>query len=405
MSDVSLLPRNASPFERALEQGMAQRIEQLDAEAPARFHRPATLPEAHLPFLAWEVDVPLWLNFSEAERRALIAQSPDLHRLAGTLTGARRLASWAGGTVVRAVTRRNRAFAGATLSAAEREAWLQRLPELRIYTFRQRGQAHATAHLLGRVHPARRFAVPSTARARFAERATWVRNSIETDLTVWTLESNAQQTRATTTRRVAAPGTAREGWRFAGRVLRTSSAASRLYTLSETSNIQSEAWSLSARMLPVPDNLNPVTVGMDDVAQPGIGNAQRYSCSILRGQQLTPSTARDRLYRRARLADSSIPPAARGRGAYMTRGRLSPPAWRAELKTEIRGTARGAWRYLSGALPRHDAQRLDTVKSAIEWGRPAAAEWRIDTHTRAQARAGIQYTAGPLRAGQTVNVR
>ena len=402
----SLLPLNASELERALEEGMAQRIEALDAEAPARFHRPATLPVAHLPFLGWEMDVPLWKNLSAAERRALIAQSPDLHRLAGTLSGAKRLASWAGGEVIRAVTRRNRAFAGPTLTAAEREDWLTRLPEMRLYLARQRAVAASCTVLTGRVAPKRRFTVQSTALSRLFERVTLFRHGVEVDLSVWTMITSREQRSVITTRRVAMPACARDRWRFAARCLRQSSASSRLYTVDEQVGYIHESSVLIGRILPIPGDLNPVKIGFDLVAQGGQGQPLRHAGSILRGQQLTPSTARDRLYQRARLADPAITPAARGRGAYMTRSRLSPPIWRAELLTGIPKPlhARAALRFMRGHTLERDSTRLESVKYAIEWGRPAAAVWRIDPRTRVMARAGI-HLAGTLRAGQTIATR
>ena len=78
----SLLPPNATAFERALEAGAA-RIVGLDA--PANIDDPMTCPVALLPWLAWGLSVDTWDgDWSEADKRAAVAGSLELHRRKGT---------------------------------------------------------------------------------------------------------------------------------------------------------------------------------------------------------------------------------------------------------------------------------------------------------------------------------
>lgn len=404
MSEATILPDNATGLERSVDLTAAGRLAALDAEAPARFRRPNTTPVAHLAFLGYEVDAPLWRGLIEPERRAIIAASPDLHRQAGTLAGIRRLTGWLGGEVRRVTTRRQRAFAGPTLTEAEREAWLLRLPELRMYLFRRRAHAAPGALWVGRIAAGRRFMVASTAPVRYGERATLVRGGVETDLTVWTTEPGPERI-TTLLRRIALPGTAPRGyWRFPGRSLRASTAGQRLYTLTEVLLDRGPS-TLMRRILPGPIDLRPVAIGFEAVALAGSGNSLRHSGAILRGQSLVPSVARDRMFLRARLADPSVPPAQRSRGAYLRRSRLAPPAARAEIVMAFPQARprRAIGRFCRGFAAAGSTAGLDRIKSALEWGRPLGMAWRLDTRTMVPILAGYAM-AGAVMAGQQIGV-
>jgi phage tail P2-like protein len=78
----SLLPPNATPLERALE-AVGARI--VDISAPADIDDPMTCPAELLPWLAWGLSVDTWdADWSEADKRAAVAGSIELHRRKGT---------------------------------------------------------------------------------------------------------------------------------------------------------------------------------------------------------------------------------------------------------------------------------------------------------------------------------
>jgi len=78
----SLLPPNATPLERALE-AVGARI--VDISAPADIDDPLTCPAELLPWLAWGLSVDTWdADWSEADKRAAVAGSIELHRRKGT---------------------------------------------------------------------------------------------------------------------------------------------------------------------------------------------------------------------------------------------------------------------------------------------------------------------------------
>lgn len=78
----SLLPPNATRFERALEAGAARVV---DVHAPGDVDDPMTCPVWLLPWLAWGLSVDTWdADWSEGDKRAAVAGSIELHRRKGT---------------------------------------------------------------------------------------------------------------------------------------------------------------------------------------------------------------------------------------------------------------------------------------------------------------------------------
>ena len=81
----SLLPPNASPLERALEQSMALYDGKRDV-AIDRLWRPHQCPVNVLPFLAWGLAVRRWdPAWPEQTRRQVTADAVSMHRMRGTL--------------------------------------------------------------------------------------------------------------------------------------------------------------------------------------------------------------------------------------------------------------------------------------------------------------------------------
>lgn len=80
---ASLLPPNAKPFERALEDAAN---ELADVPVPLRhLWNPATCPADMLPWLAWGVSIDFWSSeWTEAVKRTAIAGAIDAQRRKGT---------------------------------------------------------------------------------------------------------------------------------------------------------------------------------------------------------------------------------------------------------------------------------------------------------------------------------
>ncbi|MBX9634054.1 MAG: phage tail protein I [Magnetospirillum sp.] len=94
MSDrPSLLPANATWFERSMEQVLAARLTRLEvaADALSTLWNPWACPAEYLPWLGWELSVPYWrTEWPEEFKRALIADAPAIHAQRGFVPGIER---------------------------------------------------------------------------------------------------------------------------------------------------------------------------------------------------------------------------------------------------------------------------------------------------------------------------
>lgn len=85
---ASLLPPNATTLERAVA-GAGARISDIPAPL-ADLWNPATCPEELLPWLAWGLSIDIWnSDWTEAEKRAAIADAVPFQRRKGTRTSLR----------------------------------------------------------------------------------------------------------------------------------------------------------------------------------------------------------------------------------------------------------------------------------------------------------------------------
>ena len=89
----SLLPSNATWFERTMEQVLAATLTRLEAaaDALATLWNPWTCPADYLPWLAFELGVPYWrTDWPENFKRALIAEAPAINARRGFVDGIER---------------------------------------------------------------------------------------------------------------------------------------------------------------------------------------------------------------------------------------------------------------------------------------------------------------------------
>jgi len=114
-------------------------------DLPAVFD-PARCPARLLPWLATVFSVDVWFEtWSEARKRDVIARAIPMHRLKGTLAGIEEYLALVDARVVRAVTPPS-LFWLSDFGEPEYRAWLDQLPEVRIYhwtTVSDRDQAGA----------------------------------------------------------------------------------------------------------------------------------------------------------------------------------------------------------------------------------------------------------------------
>ena len=90
----AILPRTSKPIERAILTAELARIALVDPTVIVKIWNPVTCPTVLLPWLAQGVSVDVWSDaWPEAQKRLVIAASPIVHRLKGTLGAVRRALS------------------------------------------------------------------------------------------------------------------------------------------------------------------------------------------------------------------------------------------------------------------------------------------------------------------------
>lgn len=142
----SLVPQNATPMERAFSRASADQP-RLPSELLGTLYDPMACPERLLPYLAWAFSVDIWTEqWSTEKKRAVIAASPSLHRLKGTKPGLEKHFDIVGARLVRLRQPPAKFIPDAALTKAEREAYLARFQQIRVYPYRSRGSATYQAY-------------------------------------------------------------------------------------------------------------------------------------------------------------------------------------------------------------------------------------------------------------------
>ena len=162
-------------------------------------HTPTTEPEM-LEYLASELDLldtNAWQSAqTNEERRSIIDRAHERHRTRGTDAGLKREALEAGGRIRRIIAPPNKTFLSKTETVEERNAWLSRHPELRLYPRRVPGKKEVAmlgADFLGACFPGQ-----STALVRSRLRVTMVKDGVETDLETPSWEIASTESEAVT---------------------------------------------------------------------------------------------------------------------------------------------------------------------------------------------------------------
>lgn len=133
MGDIVSILHTASSFERALETVSAERWADLDVDVIRRARDPWTCPEHLLSFLAFERSVDIWdEDWPVEKKRSVIAAAPGDHHLKTTEEGYRRYIAHAEGDLVETQTPPGGFFAAPDLSREQWDAWISRMPRLRV---------------------------------------------------------------------------------------------------------------------------------------------------------------------------------------------------------------------------------------------------------------------------------
>lgn len=389
-----LATANRTPWEGAVAAASATR-RPVDADIIRRIWDPWSCPTEFLPALAQAFGVKLWIeSWPEARKRSMIANAIELRRLEGTLPGIERYLPYVDASLRTVTLPSAKVFSGASLTREAREAWLAKLPQVRIYRERMSGTAGLRIFSGGRLYKSfleGRFPYPSDAANRAAPRAVWVVDGVETDARVEQLDA--------VTIRVFRPGV-RPLAVFSG-LLRArayflpSTAATRIVTITPVAN---SPWRQA-----VGTALAPVTAEPELVVQSARPRQGVFGGPIFR-RFFLPSTAATRVFRRYAVNDGSVPvrsPAIQ----FMGLGRYGFPAHTAELAITVRGRKRSYAAGEGAAAPHsrfwtpHDGGPLDRVLRAVRAWKRRSDVILVDTKTPVGFVAGqILLAGGTFRA-------
>lgn len=372
-------------------------------------HIPTTEPEM-LEYLAAEMELletAAWqAATTDKQRRYLIEQAHTRHRTRGTNAGLRREAAEAGGEVRRIIAPPNKFFASAAPTPAERNAWLANMPEIRIYSRREPGQAGAVA-FARRMFPGYRcFSVRSDALERSRLKVTLVQNGVETPLETWDVELASRQRLAVN--RIVIPGKAGSrafiGRMFAGRSWPMLSDASTRQIILEDVAYYSEP-TATRHLRTVQPGLTPIDADGEIIAErhpasPGASFARRMFPGA--GYFVLPSRAYRHNYRRIKLHDPSAPVTRARAASHVGVTRLGMPPHHAHIEVALFGKRNPAFgRFAGQPVVTGDRQPLQRLLANLRLTKRESDVLTLSTKIFKPLQAGWHLLAGEHIAGQT----
>lgn len=408
----SILPPNATVFERAFERVSAKRWGDFDVDIIRRARDPWACPNHLLPYLAYQRSVDFWdENWPDWLKRAVIAAAPWDHRVKGTLAGQRRAISLAGGELIRVARPPIKMHLAPSLKVPERNHFLARYPQLRVYRYRDRGAAvnvmGLRRMLMGKSYPG--F---SDAALRYGPRAYLWEKGVETPLaTVERFRTNEQGEAVSF---IEVRRRSQSNTMFVGRLQRrlfpaNTGARQRIYTVETRQDYvaQKEALHFST----VKPSLEPILHQAEQVGERGARRAFMLNDSYFgggprRGSFLAPSSARDRLFDRLYLFDPEIAVERRRQGTHLGAARFSIPHHRAELTVRIRSRrpTRSLGRFISGFFVKADQSRLNQLKNFMGLMKPLSTQLMLSTRTVEPVTAQQTIRAGAVVAGDNRSI-
>jgi phage tail P2-like protein len=396
---ANILPSNAFEFERTMAHVGTERMLALDTERSRNLWNAWKAHSDDLPYLAWALSVDLWdPTWNDTKKRSVIANAIKHHSIKGTLTAIETYVELVDSKVLHAQTPPSKIFSGASLTREQREAWLSRLPQVRVWRQYERGQFLHKQFIGGTNYSTyfntplllQKFMLPSTAAERLRRRARWVEKGVETDTRVESFESHFRLFK-----KGLRPFASFTGVPFGGpraRFTLPSTASERVITI-EPKPVQS--WRSS-----VGPSLDAVTSEPEIVAQRSKEGKAVYSDRPFHSRYFQPSTAPFRLFERYAVNDGSLIAKNRPSVQFMGVGRYGMPPHTAELQVAIRGK-RKRWQAGEGFTPArtkfwfpHNPVPLDKTRSAIVAAKRRSDAVLIDTNTKPGFIAGLPFWAG-----------
>jgi hypothetical protein len=389
-----ILAPNATEYERTL----ASQVDRLlDLNIPIRLlWNPWECPEHLLPYLAWALSVDLWdSSWPITKRRSVVANAIKHHRLKGTLQGIETYLDLVDSKLLKATTPPATLFSGPSLTKDQREAWLAKLPQVRVWNEYENstdgyrmfmGGQRAHRFLNGK------FPYPNGAESRAARRARWVVNGTETDTKV---DNFGAYFRLFIKTRLPYSLFCNTPMRQKKKFPIPSTAFKRVVTIEP---IQTAPWRST-----VGPQLEPVQAQAEMVTQPGHDTGVAvYSNRVNYKKHFVPSRAGTRVFLRYPVYDASVEyPAKRPSIQFMGVGRYGIKPKTAELKVAMSTKwSRYKARLNDTFVPRsrfwtpHDGTLMAKNRQAIIAAKRLSDQIVLDTNTKPGFIAGLPRWAG-----------
>lgn len=431
-----LLPRNRTDFEKAVETVNAERYP-LPAHLVKAVWSPDNCPSDLLGYLAEQLSVDVWEDsWPDVKKREVCRNALLLHRLKTTPAGIRAHVALTGATVLKIIRPPARGSLRGAMTEEMRLAWLDSLPQVRIYPFARKTFALERHFANGKgvskqfhsARPVRAYGMgietddgtvilgyetralvtdeplvvhgflrTSRGKQLYGRRATYYDRGEEFDVTLSGDESNIVERVMLRRERVDRVW---HGFGFQGRgYLSASDAASNVVSIRASDDAESFA---------IERGVEPVDVRPQRIAQQRIApDARAFGGRHRPGTFLLPTYAPLLIYDRIALNDPTRIGARRKVLSWHGRGRFGIEPYTAEIKIRVpmlrKKRTSGRWHgvgYRKGA----DMSPLWKATQAVRVSKAFRDTVRIDTATIGRVRFGGSLRFGDFTFGEMKEV-
>lgn len=353
-----------------------------EAVKPIILARIDQLPEETLDILAWQFHIEGY-EFAKdlQEKRKLIKESIELHRLKGTLAGIKKALSISRANLVRVFTPHHRTFLSVSITDQDREKWLAQFPELRITNFAYRGKGRGNS-FAGVSYP-----YFSDAPQRWGIRAYLVKGGQRIPLKTLSVISKDIRKQAISHVQVRIPGRA-VGifYRVKDKHLVKHEASKRLYSVKISQEYQDTETKRELKMLT--PSIQPLSVRYKEIAEKGQYCRWLAFVYHLVGHTCM-SDANTRLYKSIRVYDDDVVANTRNAFTHLNTKPISIPPYHAIVHAQIRGRRR-----FPNFLQVHDKRHLSSVIRTLSEFSSCRDKIMLDTKTKRPPIADGTITAG-----------
>ncbi len=419
----TLLPQNRGPFEEAADLTGA-RASALPVDLPLLV-RPYQIPEGHLAWLSWGLSVDLWdKDWPIEKKRSVTAGSLPWHQIKGTATAIARALEVMDAKALKFIVPPAKTYMMRGFSEEERQAYLARFAQLRVYPYVARGitgkhgcflsvQAWPTdasdGSFAGPVNPV------SLEGTKYIRTAKLVDGESETDLTIHSVTPESVGSfeamaydevvlapKPTAAIHLNAPPKAAafliDDFGVRQRLVRIPRQESYSYRLGR------ERYTTAYPKGELID-VRPQDVAEPHQGQPGAlypGGAGQF----ITGHRLPPSIAWRYLYERWHVHDPARALDERRRSTHLGYTRLGMPAYHAEVQARIKGKrlTRTAGDFVAGFFVAQPRKPLNDARHGVKVAMALRDKVLINTKTYRAPKAGDRFAVGSLVVGQFTEI-